>query len=35
MTPFETMLLIIGIAWSVVVLFGAIAAICNNLRGDS
>ena len=32
MTPFETMLLIIGIAWAVVVMFGAIAAIFNNLR---
>lgn len=33
MTPFETMLLIVGLAWAVVVLFGAIAAIFNNLRG--
>lgn len=33
MTPFETMLLIVGIAWAVVVMFGAIAAIFNNLRG--
>lgn len=33
MTPLETMLLIVGIAWAVVVLFGAIAAIFNNLRG--
>ena len=32
MTPFETMLLIVGIVWAVVVLFGAIAAIFNNLR---
>lgn len=33
MTPFETMLLIVGITWAVVVMFGAIAAIFNNLRG--
>lgn len=32
MTPFETMLLIVGTAWAVVVMFGAIAAIFNNLR---
>lgn len=34
MTPLETMLLIVGIAWSVVVLFGAIAAIMNSCGGD-
>jgi len=33
MTAFETMLLIVGTAWAVVVLFGAIAAIFNNRRG--
>lgn len=34
MTPLETMLLIVGIAWAVVVLFGAIAAIMNSCGGD-
>ena len=34
MTAFETMLLIVGIAWAVVVMFGAIAAIMNSCGGD-
>ena len=34
MTPFETMLLIVGILWAVVVMFGAIAAIMNSCGHD-
>lgn len=34
MTHLEVMLLIIGIAWAVVVMFGAIAAIMNSCGGD-
>ena len=34
MTPLEVMLLIVGIAWAVVVMFGAIAAIMNSCGGD-
>jgi hypothetical protein len=34
MTHLEVMLLIVGIAWAVVVMFGAIAAIMNSCGGD-
>lgn len=34
MTNLEVMLLIVGIAWAVVVMFGAIAAIMNSCGGD-
>ena len=35
MTHLEVMLLIVGVAWAVVVMFGAIAAIMNSCGGDS
>ena len=35
MTPIETMLLIVGIAWAVVVMFGAIAAIIHGCGDES
>lgn len=34
MTNLEVMLLIVGIVWAVVVMFGAIAAIMNSCEGD-
>ena len=34
MTHLEVMLLIVGTAWAVVVMFGAIAAIMNSCGGD-
>ena len=34
MTHLEVMLLIVGVAWAVVVMFGAIAAIMNSCGGD-